>query len=112
MGRGVFYFGMLALMAVGVWAGVNYAGTEADPWIKRGLGALMILAGLAIFFASDPVDQRTAQLHGAGFASFGVSALLPEPWRLPMSVLALGLMGAAYVRRRRRLAGRPQARGV
>lgn len=108
--RSLLFWGVLAAVGAGVWAGINYSGTEAAPWIKGGLGGLLIFAGVFILLARDMVDQRISRLHGGGLAIFGAAQFTLSPWSLVASLMGLAFMAAAIVRRRRlRQTARPAA---
>ena len=105
---GRLFVAALIAGGIGVWAGVTYAGTANGPRIERVLGVIMILMAGSMMLARDVVNRSHTQLTGAGFLLLGVSYLVPSGWwRTAISLLALGVMLAATVRRRRAAAARP-----
>lgn len=102
MARGLVFVVALIAVAVGVWAGVTTAGTSATPWIHAALGAAMMVFGAAMILARDPFDRRNRQLTGAGSMLMGASYFIPfGVWRIAIALVALGVMFAPVVRRRR-----------
>lgn len=110
--RSSLFVGVLVAVGIGVWVGVTTDGTAATPWIKVTTGVVMMLVGGTLLLSRDARDRRHAQLSGTAFLFLGASQLMPAGrWRMAVSLVALGCMIAALMRRRRRAAGLPSSAG-